>query len=309
MKRTTKENVLLAFKGMAMGAVELVPGVSAGTIALLTGIYEEFIDALKAFSTVFPILRKEGIKGAWNHVNGNFLLVLCGGMAIGIVALLKVIKYLLEFEPIPIWSFFFGLIIVSSIFVGKTVKTWKVPQFIALVIGTIAVYWITGSAPAAESTSLLFVFFAGMLAICAMILPGISGSFILVLLGMYVFIIESLSDLNFAVIAVFGLGCILGLVSFTHLLSYLLKKHHDITLALLTGFMIGSLNKIWPWKRTLSTMIDRHGEVVPKLQENILPASMDVDPQLGAAIICAITGFLLIFLIEKIAEKQSSKTK
>ena len=306
MKRTTKENVLLAFKGMAMGAVELVPGVSAGTIALLTGIYEEFIDALKAFSTVFPILRKEGLKGAWNHVNGNFLLVLCGGMAIGIVALIKVIKYLLEFEPIPIWSFFFGLIIVSSIFVGKTVKTWKVPQFIALVIGTIAVYWITGSAPAAESTSLLFVFFAGMLAICAMILPGISGSFILVLLGMYVFIIESLSDLNIAVIAVFGLGCILGLVSFTHLLSYLLKKHHDITLALLTGFMIGSLNKIWPWKRTLSTMIDRHGEVVPKLQENILPQSMEVNPQIGMAVGCAIAGFLLIFVIEKVAAKQNS---
>lgn len=306
MSRTTKENILLAFKGMAMGAVELVPGVSAGTIALLTGIYEEFIDALKAFSTVFPILKKDGIKGAWNHINGNFLLVLCSGMAVGIIALLKVIKHLLEFQPIPIWSFFFGLIIVSSIYVGKTVVKWKIPQFIALLLGTILVYWITGSAPSEASSSLIFVFVAGMLAICAMILPGISGSFILVLLGMYIFIIESLSELNIAVIAVFGLGCIIGLVSFTHLLSYLLKKHHDITLALLTGFMIGSLNKIWPWKRTLSTMVDRHGETVPMLQENILPQAMEVDPQLGIAVTCSIAGFLLIFVIEKIAAKQNT---
>lgn len=305
MSRTTKENVLLALKGMAMGAVELVPGVSAGTIALLTGIYEEFIDALKSFSTVFPVLKSEGLKGAWKHINGNFLVVLFIGMAVGIVALLKVIKYLLEHEPIPIWSFFFGLIVVSSIFVGKTVKSWKLPQIIALIAGTVLVYWITGSSPSEASDSLLFVFVAGMLAICAMILPGISGSFILVLLGMYIFIIESLSELNIAVIATFGVGCVLGLVSFTHLLSFLLKKYHDLTIALLTGFMIGSLNKIWPWKNTLETMLDRHGEVIPKIQENVLPQNMNVaDPQLGLAIGCAIGGFLLIFAIEKIAAKQ-----
>jgi putative membrane protein len=271
-------------------------------------LYEEFIDALKSFSTVFPVIKKGGIKDAWKHINGNFLVVLCSGMAVGIAALLKLIKYLLEFQSIPIWSFFFGLIIVSSIFVGKTVKKWNLPQFIALLIGAVLVYWITGSAPTEASSSLLFVFVAGMLAICAMILPGISGSFILVLLGMYTFIIDSLSEFNLTVIAIFGLGCITGLVSFTHLLSYLLKKHHDITLALLTGFMIGSLNKIWPWKRTLSTMTDRHGDIVPKLQENILPQSMEVDPQLSVAVICAIAGFFLIFLIEKIAAKQNTAT-
>jgi putative membrane protein len=308
MSRSTKENILLAFKGIAMGAVELVPGVSAGTIALLTGIYEEFIDALKSFSTVFPVIKKGGIKDAWKHINGNFLAVLCSGMAVGIAALLKLIKYLLEFQSIPIWSFFFGLIIVSSIFVGKTVNKWNPPQFIALLIGAVLVYWITSSAPTEAYSSLLFVFVAGMLAICAMILPGISGSFILVLLGMYTFIIDSLSEFNISVIVIFGLGCIIGLVSFTHLLSYLLKKHHDITLALLTGFMIGSLNKIWPWKRTLSTMTDRHGDIVPKLQENILPQSMEVDPQLNVAIICAIAGFFSIFLIEKIAAKQNTAT-
>ena len=306
MARSIKDYITIGFKGMAMGAVELVPGVSAGTIALLTGVYEEFIDALKSFSTVFPILKKGDIKAVWKHINGNFLVALFAGMGLGIVALIELIKYLLEFQAIPIWSFFFGLIVVSSIFVGRTVTTWKTPQVISLIIGTIFVYWITGSAPSNASDSLIFVFVSGMLAICAMILPGISGSFILVLLGMYAYIIESVSEFNIAVILTFGVGCILGLVSFTHLLSFLLKKYHNTTIALLTGFMIGSLNKIWPWKNTLETMIDRHGEVVPKLQENILPQNMKTgDPQITIAIACAIAGFLLIFVIEKIAAKQT----
>lgn len=303
--RSTKENLLLGLKGMAMGAVELVPGVSAGTIALLTGVYEEFINALKSFSTVFPALKSGGLKAAWKHINGNFLVVLFGGMAVGIALLIKLIKYLLEFQTIPIWSFFFGLIVVSCIFVGRTVKQWRFPQIIAILLGTIMVYWITGSSPSEANDSLFFVFASGMLAICAMILPGISGSFILVLLGMYTHVINAVSDFNLAVLATFGAGCVLGLISFTHLLSFLLKKYHDITIALLTGFMIGSLNKIWPWKNTLSTMVDRHGETVPKLQENVLPMNMKVgDPQLTTAIICAILGFILIFAIEKVAAKK-----
>lgn len=232
-------------------------------------------------------------------------MFLFAGMAIGIAFLIKLIKYLLEFEAIPIWSFFFGLIVVSCIFVGKTVKRWGFAQIIAILIGTGLIYWITGIAPSEATDSLWFVFISGMLAICAMILPGISGSFILVLLGMYVYIIESVSEFRLSVLITFGVGCILGLISFTHLLSYLLKKYHDTTIALLTGFMIGSLNKIWPWKNTLSTMKDRHGEIVPKLQENVLPQNMEVsDPQLMTAIICALAGFLLIFVIEKIAARK-----
>lgn len=305
MIRTKKENVLLALKGMAMGAVELVPGVSAGTIALLTGIYEEFINALKSFSTLLPVLKKDGLKGAWNHINGNFLVVLFAGMALGIASLLYLIKYLLEFQPIPIWSFFFGLIIVSCIFVGKTVKKWDIPQIFAFIIGTVLIYWVTGSTPTDSDHSLLMVFLAGMVAICAMILPGISGSFILVLLGKYIYIIESLSEFKLDVLITFGLGCVIGLVSFTHLLSFLLKKYHDITIALLTGFMLGSLNKIWPWKVTLETMVDRHGETVPKIQENVLPQNfITEDPQILTAVLCAIVGFLLIFIIEKVAAKK-----
>lgn len=306
MKRSLKEYALISLKGMGMGAVELVPGVSAGTIALLTGIYEEFINALKSFSSVFPVLKTDGIKGAWNHINGNFLVALCIGMAIGILSLLELIKYLLEFQSIPIWSFFFGLIIVSSIFVGKTVRKWKLPQIIAIIAGTTLVYWITGLAPSEASNSLIFVFLSGMLAICAMILPGISGSFILVLLGMYIYIIESLSDLNITVLATFGIGCILGLVSFTHLLSFLLKKYHDVTIAVLTGFMIGSLNKIWPWKNTLSWTTDRHGDQIPLEQLNVLPGDLiDADPQVLYAIGLMIAGFALILFLEQTAKKLS----
>lgn len=291
-----------------MGAVELVPGVSAGTIALLTGIYQEFIDALKAFSTVFPVLKNDGLKAGWKHVNGNFLVVLVAGMALGIASLLYLIKYLLEFQAIPIWSFFFGLIVVSCIFVGKTVKKWGIAQILAFAIGTVLIYWVTGSAPTDSAHSLPMVFLAGMLAICAMILPGISGSFILVLLGKYTYIIESLSEFKLDVLLVFGVGCIGGLISFTHLLSFLLKKYHDTTIALLTGFMLGSLNKIWPWKITLETMINRHGEEVPMIQENVLPQNyLGADPQILTAVLCAIGGFLLIFLIEKIAAKQMVK--
>ena len=175
------------------------------------------------------------------------------------------------------------------------------------IIGTLLIYWVTGIAPSDSEHSLTMVFIAGMVAICAMILPGISGSFILVLLGKYIYIIESLSKFNLSVLLTFGAGCVIGLVSFTHFLSFMLKKYHDTTIALLTGFMLGSLNKIWPWKKTLETMIDRHGKVVPKITENVLPQNFEGgDSQLMIATICTVTGFLLIFLIEKIAANKNT---
>lgn len=309
MKRSFKDFVLIALKGMGMGAADIIPGVSGGTIALITGIYEEFINAIKSFSTVLPILKTKGLKGAWQHVNGSFILSLFLGIGISLVSLVKVVKYLLEYHPILLWSFFFGLIIASSYYVGKNVKSWKISQLIGLIAGTVLIYYLTSISPSESEHSYLLIFLSGMAAICAMILPGISGSFILVLLGKYKFIIESLSALKLDVIACFGAGCLVGILSFSHLLSYLLKKQFDLTMAILTGFMIGSLNKIWPWKETLEWTIDRHGDTVPKFQINVLPSQFDGDANLTLAICSAIFGLALIFILEAVANKLTTNQK
>ena len=306
MKRTLKDYALISLKGMGMGAADIVPGVSGGTIALITGIYEEFIDSLKSFSSALPVLKKEGLKAVWNHINGNFLIALFIGIAISLLSLVKVIKYALEFHPILIWSFFFGLIVISCFCVGKVVKKWNISSILGLILGAGLIFYVTSITPSQTSDSLIFVFIAGMLAICAMILPGISGAFILVLLGKYKYIIASLEGFKIDVIAVFGAGCIIGILSFSHLLSFMLKKYHDVTIAVLTGFMIGSLNKIWPWKNTLSWTTDRHGEEIPLEQLNVLPSQLkNADPQVTSAIICMIIGFGLILILEQTAKKLS----
>mgnify|MGYP003676983682 CR=1 FL=1 len=226
-----RSSAIISLKGMGMGAADIVPGVSGGTIALIAGIYEEFVNTLKSFNLgAIKALKEDGLKGFWTHINGSFLVALVLGIGISLISMVKLIKYLLEVHPVLIWSFFFGLIVASAIFVAKTITK------------------------------------------CAMVLPGISGSFILVLLGKYAYIIESLSQFKLDVIALFGVGCVTGLLSFSHLLSWLLKSYHNLTMAILTGFMIGSLNKIWPWKKTLSYMTDRHGEQKPLEQINLLPA-------------------------------------
>lgn len=307
MLKSKKDYFLLYLKGMGMGAADVVPGVSGGTIALISGIYEEFIEALKSFSGAPKALKNGGLKGAWLHINGKFLITLASGIVTSLLTLVFFIKYALENNPIAIWSFFFGLIIASCYFVGKTVNIWSLANIISLLVGTILIFLITSIAPSQTSTELWMVFIAGTVAICAMILPGISGAFILVLIGQYKYIISSLSELNIVVVGTFALGCISGLLLFSHFLSWLLKKYHNLTLALLTGFMIGSLNKIWPWKETLSWTTDRHGETVPLLQNNVLPTNFsEGDPQLGLAIVFYILGFGLIFILEKMGDRIKS---
>lgn len=309
MKRSLKDFALIALKGMGMGAADIIPGVSGGTIALITGIYEEFINAIKSFSTVLPILKNDGIKGAWHHVNGSFVLSLFIGIGISLLSLVKVVKYLLGHHPILLWSFFFGLIIASSYYVGKNVKRWNMIQIFGLIGGTALIYYLTSISPSETEHSYLLIFISGMVAICAMILPGISGAFILVLLGKYKFIIESLSALKFDVIACFGAGCLVGILSFSHLLSYLLKKQFDLIMAILTGFMIGSLNKIWPWKKTLEWTVDRHGDTIPQFQLNVLPSQFEGDSNLSLAIISALIGLAIIFIIEISANKLTAQKK
>lgn len=308
MNSKRRNSLILVLKGMAMGAADIVPGVSGGTIALITGIYEEFINSLKSFSSAFGVLRKDGLKAAWQHINGNFLLALFGGIFISLLGMVQVVKYALIHHPIVLWSFFFGLILASCFFVGKMVKKWNFGSIVSLLIGTVIIYWVTGISPAATTTAPWFVFVSGMLAICAMILPGISGSFILVLLGKYKYIIESLSELNFTVIITFAAGCLVGILSFSHFLSYMLKKHHDLTIALLTGFMIGSLNKIWPWKKTLEWGLDRHGEKVALSEKNLLPHQFEGDSLLMMAIISALIGAAVIILLEFMANKKPNAT-
>ena len=301
--------IILALKGMAMGIAEVIPGVSGGTIAFITGIYERLINAIKA--TLGPdwirAWQKEGIKGAWQTIDGTFLVQLLGGMVIGIGVGVFGIAYLLEHYPEWVWAFFFGLIIASAIFIARQVRTWSVTVFIALFLGAILAYWITVANPASGNDSLWFVFVAGAVAISALILPGISGSFILLLLGMYQFILhdtlkegvlENQDSGSLVVLAVFGLGCLLGLATFSRVLSWTFKNYHDATMGLLTGFLIGSLNKVWPWRNVLQYRTDSKGEQVPFLEQSVFPAQYDGDPQVMWVILFMLLGFAMVFLLE-----------
>ncbi|HPE97186.1 MAG TPA: DUF368 domain-containing protein [Chitinophagales bacterium] len=298
----------VTLKGMAMGAADVVPGVSGGTIAFISGIYAELLNSLRSVNLkALRILFREGIPAFWKHINGWFLLFLLTGIGISIVSLSRMILYLLENYPPLIWSFFFGLVVASAIYVAGTIKerNWKV--VLSGLAGIVIAGWITIASPAQGSDSLPFVFVTGAIAICAMILPGISGSFILLLMGMYEFILGALHDLKISVIITFMAGAGIGLVSFSHLLSWLLKKYHDLTVALLAGFMIGSLNKVWPWKEVLeSRFIDGEEKVIQ--EANRLPATYsEVTGEPNHLLFCILlflTGFVLIYSLEKFAGKK-----
>ena len=302
--RNAKDYILLTLKGLAMGAADVVPGVSGGTIAFITGIYEELLETISNINLkALKKLKTDGLKSFWKHINANFLIALFLGIGISIVSLAKLITYLLEHHTILLWSFFFGLIVSSIYLVGKTIKKWGLTKVIGLLIGTAIAFYITILPPMENPNALWFVFISGAIAICAMILPGISGSFILLLLGSYEMILGAIKDMKLAVIGVFAIGCLTGLLSFSKLLNWMFKKYHDLTIAILTGFLIGSLNKIWPWKETISTRINSHGEIVPFIQENILPTNYNGDSQLLVATGMAFFGLFLIIAIEKFASK------
>ena len=304
MTRTVKDYILIALKGTGMGAADVVPGVSGGTIAFITGIYEELIESIKSVNlSSIKLLLKFKLKDFWKAINGNFLLSIIVGIAISFLSIAKLIKYLLEQHPILIWSFFFGLIVASALVIAKKITEWKLRSIIAMIVGIGIAYMVTVVTPAETTNAYWFLFLSGALAICAMILPGISGAFILLLLGKYEFVLNALSSFKLDVIAIVGLGAAVGLLSFSNLLSWLLKKYHNMTIALLSGFMIGSLNKVWPWKETVSTFIDRHGVEKALLQENILPHTFEgisgQNANLMFAIGLAILGFIVIIIMDK----------
>lgn len=300
-----KNWILLFLKGVAMGASDVVPGVSGGTIAFITGIYERLLAAIKSFNfSNIKLLFTGKFKQFWKNIDGNFLLCLFAGIATSFLSLAKLITYLIEYHPVEIWSFFFGLIIASTIFVGRGVK-WNWKTALSFILFTLLAFFITSpqNAPLqfSKETAYWYIFLCGSIAICAMILPGISGSFMLVLLGQYTYILQSLLEFNIPVILVFACGAIIGIVSFSHLLTWLFKHYEMITLSALTGFMLGSLNKIWPWKETLETYIDRHGKEQALIQKNILPT---IDSQFLCAILLILVGIALVLSIEYISNHQ-----
>lgn len=291
-----------------MGAADVIPGVSGGTIAFISGIYEELINSIKSVDLeALKLLLRFDIKALWKKVNGSFLLAVLSGVVISILSLAKVMAYLLKSHPIMVWSFFFGLIIASAILVFKEIKRFNPLSAISILVGTIVAYYITVASPAQTPTDWWFIMLCGAVAICAMILPGISGSFILLLMGKYLYILNALSSMELVTISLFIAGAAIGIVSFSHILSWLLKNFHTATVSLLTGFMVGSLNKIWPWKEVVETTLNSHGETIPLVEHNVLPAQYELltgeSSMLVMAIVMAIVGFLTISIIEEVGVK------
>ncbi len=294
MSRTIKDYVTLALKGMAMGAADVVPGVSGGTIAFIVGIYDELINSIKSINAhSLKLLFTGKIVSFWKAINGSFLFSILLGIGISVFSLAKLITWLLEAHPIMVWAFFFGLVLASTWFVSKDIKEWNVKTITSFIVGAAVAYYITVATPAETPTNLLFIFLCGAIAICAMILPGISGSFILVLLGKYFYIMDAVKELKIGTLLVFAAGALIGITSFSRVLSFALARFRNSTLALLTGFMLGSLNKVWPWKEKI--MMDGGFE----LEKNIMPNAF-----LAEAIVLAIIGFFLVYFLEKLSQKK-----
>ncbi|GAK21248.1 LOW QUALITY PROTEIN: membrane protein [Vibrio sp. JCM 19052] len=295
------------FKGMAMGAADVVPGVSGGTIAFITGIYDTLLESIRRINpSLFSIWKKDGFKAAFNHINGFFLISLFAGIFTSIATLAKLISWLLETHPIPIWSFFFGLILVSVYHIIRQVEKRDAIRFVALLIGIGFATSITVLKPLHMEPTAINTILAGAIAICAMILPGISGSFILLLIGMYAPVLGAVKGFQIDILALFLVGCVAGLLSFSHLLSWLLRKFRDLTLMFLTGLMIGTLPKIWPWKETLTWRTNSKGEQVPLLEQNLSPFEFEhitsQPSQLVLAVIMMLAAIVLVLGLEKFAD-------
>ena len=282
---------MLSVKGMCMGAADVVPGVSGGTIAFITGIYDELINSIKSINAASLKMFFTGKWGEfWKMINGKFLLFLLAGIGISVFSLAKIITWLLVAYPVLVWSFFFGLVLASTWFVGKDVKERNWKTGLGFLLGAALAFYITVATPAETPSHFLFIFLCGAIAICAMILPGISGSFILVLLGKYFVIMEAVKTLDLKVIAIFGIGACVGITSFSRLLSYALSHMRNITLAVLSGFMLGSLNKVWPWKETIEGV-----------EQNVAPNAF-----VWQAVCLALLGFVMVYGIEKISSKSEN---
>jgi putative membrane protein len=308
--RQAKDYFMLVLKGIGMGAADVIPGVSGGTIAFISGIYEELIGSIKSINfKSLKLLFTAQFASFFSAINGWFLLSVFGGVAISIFSLAQLMKWLLTNHPIPVWSFFFGLILVSAFYVVRSAGRLGVAAWISFMAGVIIAWAITTVSPATTPDAWWFIFIAGSIGICAMILPGISGAFILLLLGKYLFMITAISELNIPVILIFVAGAATGLILFSNFLGWLLKNYRTVTIALLAGFMIGSLNKVWPWKLTVTSITGSHGELVPLIERNVFPAVYTAETGNGSSLALAlalfISGILILVVLETLGNMEN----
>lgn len=304
--KSGRQLIGITLRGLAMGAADVIPGVSGGTIAFITGIYEELITSISNVNlAALRKLRNEGLSSFWKHINGNFFVALFLGIGISIFSLAQIVTYLLEKFPVLLWAFFFGLIIASILIMVKTVEKWSVLPVIGLIVGTLIAAYVSTLHTTASGNDLWYIFLSGSIAICAMILPGISGAFILVLLGTYGIVLQSLKEMDLLFIAVFAAGCLVGLLSFSQLLKYLFAHYKNLVLAILSGFLIGSLLKIWPWKNKIGeAAVVVHSDGREEWMEtNVLPANYHGESQILYVVLLALFGFLLVYLLDRLGTK------
>lgn len=288
-----------------MGSADIVPGVSGGTIAFIVGIYQDLITSINTLtSTTLKLFLQLKWKEAWRSIPFGFLLPLGIGIIAAIALLTSLIAHLLATYPVFVWSFFFGLICASIFLIGKKLGSWTVQDVVVLCLSAGVAYWISGAVPSQTPDTPTAYFLAGMIAICAMILPGVSGSFLLILMGKYQQILVAVNTLDLMTLATFMAGAVLGLVSFAKVLGYLFEHHYRVVIAALTGFMLGSLRKVWPWKETLETYTDSHGEVIPLVQHNVLPTTLDAG--VIGAVVLACVGMGLIVLLDRSSDSSTS---
>ena len=310
------EYLMIFLRGSAMGAADIIPGVSGGTIAFLTGIYPRLINAITSVDlTAVKLFFTGKFKDFWKHIDGTFLLSLVGGIVLSLLSLARLMDHLLKMYPILVWSFFFGLILASTAVVLRKITKWSWSVPVLFILTAAGAFFLTGLTPAETPNALWFIFIAGAIAICAMILPGISGSFLLVLLGKYVFMIGALKEMRIPVILVFIAGCLIGILGFSRALKFFLSKFWNQSIGALAGFMLGSLNKVWPWKITLKTMIDRHGDLQPMIQKNVWPwvfsrpaaqGGCGMPSLTATALICFLAGAAVVTALELLARKKKT---
>ena len=318
--------LMVTIKGICMGAADVIPGVSGGTIAFMTGIYEDLVGSINAINmTAVRLLFTGKFRQFWKHINGNFLFSLIAGILLSILSLAKLMQYLLNHQPIQTWAFFFGLIVASSIFILRGIKGWKAKDFVMLVLGIVLGVVVCTLSPTETPDGLWFILICGAVAICAMILPGISGSFILLILGKYEYLMGKIADIvsgkgeimDIVILITFALGALIGIIAFSKFLHWLLSKYHRPTLLVLAGFIIGSLVKVWPWSNRLDIVCSQFPEAAALLEATPMDEALQdglvetfyarTDPHIAGAIAFALTGLALVFIIEaasKIIQKK-----